>query len=197
MNLFRIYDAVERDGYPAEWHTLKHLVRAQAGDRCERCLHPYILGANKMERIDHPGGGYSYESWSPCDALCAHGGPIRELGWGDPFEAVLGPYSTVAEAIGASDGGRAFEARFRILTVHHLDQDKANCLWWNLVALCQRCHLTVQRRVVMDRAYIFEHSDWFKPYAAGYYAWKYLNEYLDRDETLARLDELLALERLA
>ena len=27
------------------------------------------------------------------------------------------------------------------LTVHHFDGDKANCEWWNLMALCQRCHL--------------------------------------------------------
>jgi 5-methylcytosine-specific restriction endonuclease McrA len=30
------------------------------------------------------------------------------------------------------------------LTVHHLDGDKANCAGWNLVALCQRCHLSIQ-----------------------------------------------------
>ena len=46
----------------------------------------------------------------------------------------------------------------------------------------------------MERAYDREHSDWFKPYAAGWYAWRYLGEELDRDETMARLDELLALE---
>lgn len=30
------------------------------------------------------------------------------------------------------------------LTVHHLDGDKSNCHWRNLVALCQRCHLRIQ-----------------------------------------------------
>jgi len=30
------------------------------------------------------------------------------------------------------------------LTVHHLDGDKANCAYSNLVALCQRCHLRIQ-----------------------------------------------------
>ena len=33
------------------------------------------------------------------------------------------------------------------LTVHHLDGNKANCKPYNLVALCQRCHLKVQARV--------------------------------------------------
>lgn len=57
-----------------------------------------------------------------------------------------------------------------MLTVHHLDISPANCAWWNLAALCQRCHLSVQARVVMDRPYMFEHTEWFKPYVAGYYA---------------------------
>ena|SRR5579859_1247767 len=30
------------------------------------------------------------------------------------------------------------------LTVHHIDGDKTNCHWRNLVALCQRCHLHIQ-----------------------------------------------------
>ncbi len=88
-------------------------------------------------------------------------------------------------------------ARWRILTVHHLNGVKADCRWWNLAALCQRCHLTIQGRVVMDRAFILEHTDWMKPHAAGFYADKYLGEQLTREQTLARLDELLALERLA
>lgn len=57
-----------------------------------------------------------------------------------------------------------------MLTVHHLDLNKSNCEWWNLAALCQRCHLQIQHKVIMERPYMFEHSKWFKPYAAGYYA---------------------------
>jgi len=90
----------------------------------------------------------------------------------------------------------AVEAQWRILTVHHLNGNKADCRWFNLVALCQRCHLTIQGRVVMERAFIMEHSDWFKPYAAGFYAWKYLGDNLSRDEVVERQDELLALERI-
>ena len=56
------------------------------------------------------------------------------------------------------------------LTVHHLDIDPSNCAWWNIPALCQRCHLRIQGRVVMEREYMFEHSDWFKPYVYTYYA---------------------------
>ncbi len=56
------------------------------------------------------------------------------------------------------------------LTVHHLDLDPANCAWWNLPPLCQRCHLHVQGRVVMEQPWMYEHSAWFRPYVAGYYA---------------------------
>lgn len=84
---------------------------------------------------------------------------------------------------------------WHILTVHHLDGDKANCSWWNLLALCQRCHLSVQARVKPDQPYVFEHSEWFRIYAAGFYAMKYLGEDLTRDQVEARLTELLDLER--
>lgn len=56
------------------------------------------------------------------------------------------------------------------LTVHHLDADKSNCQWWNLAPLCQRCHLTIQGKVILHRQWVLPHSDWFKPYVAGYYA---------------------------
>ena len=42
-----------------------------------------------------------------------------------------------------------------VLTVHHLDGDKANCADWNLAALCQRCHLKIQGRVKMDQMFFF------------------------------------------
>jgi hypothetical protein len=56
------------------------------------------------------------------------------------------------------------------LTVHHLDMDKSNCAWWNLAALCQRCHLTIQGKVIMSRVWMFPHTPWFVPHVAGYYA---------------------------
>lgn len=55
-----------------------------------------------------------------------------------------------------------------VLTVHHLDGDKANCAGWNLAALCQRCHLHIQAKVRdMDQPFMFEHSEWFKPFVEG------------------------------
>ena len=56
-----------------------------------------------------------------------------------------------------------------VLTVHHFDMDKSNCAWWNLAALCQRCHLKIQARVRMGQLVLWPalHSPWFLPYLAG------------------------------
>ena len=56
-----------------------------------------------------------------------------------------------------------------VLTVHHLDGDKSNNAKWNTPALCQRCHLHIQGKVFLPQFYMFEHSDWFKPYVEGYF----------------------------
>lgn len=77
------------------------------------------------------------------------------------------------------------------LTVHHLDLSPANCKWWNLAALCQRCHLHIQAKVVMEQPYMFEHSDWFKPYVAGYHA-SLRGLPTSREWVEAHLDELLS-----
>jgi hypothetical protein len=62
-------------------------------------------------------------------------------------------------------------ATFHVLTVHHLDGNKANCAKWNLAALCQRCHLTIQGRIRMGQMFMREIlpvSEWFKPHLEGY-----------------------------
>lgn len=82
----------------------------------------------------------------------------------------------------------------RILTTHHLDGDKSNDAWWNLLPLCQVCHLQIQAKVDPEQPYFLEHSAWFKPYVAGFYAKKYEGLDLTREQVMARLDELLAYE---
>jgi hypothetical protein len=172
------------DGYPPEWHaTIKHAVREAAGNRCVRCGHPYEKGAGE---------------WSPCDERCTHRGRVRLSYRADDGSDVREWTHTLATEAGVVVGyGKRVEASWRILTVHHLNGDKYDCRWWNLVALCQRCHLQIQGKVQMARIWPWEHSDWFKPYVAGYYAWAYLGEDLSREDVEARLDELLALERQA
>lgn len=86
------------------------------------------------------------------------------------------------------------------LTVHHLTmrKDEPFTNWWAFLPLCQRCHLSIQGRVYVDRPWVMsEHSEWFRIYAAGFYAHKYLGLDLTRAETEARLPELLSLERAA
>lgn len=81
-----------------------------------------------------------------------------------------------------------------VLTVHHLDLDPQNCEWWNLVALCQRCHLHIQGKVILERPWMFEHTNWFKPYVAGYYA-KISGLPTDRIYVMNNLEKLLELGR--
>lgn len=185
-----------QDGYPFAWHrstaygsypadhslaypAIKDLIREQAGHRCLRCGHPYRKG-------EHGSG-----EWSPCDERCRHWSKTRA--WNFEFEEWIEGTLDEFTAGQLAAAGRRIEAQWRILTVHHLDEDKTN-RWWNLAALCQRCHLRMQRAVVVSRSWHYEHSDWFKPYAAGFYAFRYLGKDLTHEETMARLDELLALE---
>jgi hypothetical protein len=121
--------------------------------------------------------------------LCQHWGPTRYA----DGQLIERDRQAVDRGILVREGAE-IEAQWRILTVHHLTGKKADCRWWNLAALCQRCHLQIQGRVDMAQIYPHEHSEWFKPYAAGYYALTYLGEELTREETIERLDELLALE---
>lgn len=77
-----------------------------------------------------------------------------------------------------------------VLTVHHLDLDPNNNAWWNLAVLCQRCHLKIQAKVIIERPYMFEHSEWFRPYVAGYYA--RIHSHPDtREWVMEHLDALL------
>lgn len=196
MTPFRAYTPEEcgADGYPLAWHSIdggpgvKHLVRERAGHRCVRCGHPFVCG-------ETPG------RYSPCDERCNHRGPVRmSYTADDGSHVVIDPHELATEAAVVVGYGKTVEAIARVLTVHHLclgDAAKRDLRWWNLAALCQRCHLTIQGRVQMERVYPWPHSEWFKPYAAGWYAWAYLGEELTREQVEARMDELLALELAA
>lgn len=188
----------------------KARVRLEADHRCLRCLHPYIpKGDAKMLGVE---SSWRKGGWSVCDEQCEHNGPLATLQDGENVALThtlnadgLSPSTWRARIdLGDLEGilgspyiapGAPILAEWRILTVHHADGDKSNLSWWNLLALCQRCHLTIQSKVVLERVYPGEHTDWFKPFAAGYYAWVYLHEDVTREQAEARLDELLALER--
>lgn len=161
-------------------------IREAAGHRCIRCGHPFRSG-------EHGKG-----EWSPCDERCVHGGPVRiaERVNGDRIEFVEHEQFP-SPACRIVLQGTSIEAQWRVLTVHHLDGDKANDAWWNTLALCQRCHLQIQTRVDPHIPYFLSHSEWFKPYVAGFYAHKYEGRMITRKEAESRLVELLAYENKA
>lgn len=82
------------------------------------------------------------------------------------------------------------------LTVHHLDNNKSNTKWYNLAALCQKCHLQIQSKVVMERTWFLPHSEWFKPFVAGYYAAVH-GLPSDQESVMARVDELIQIGQSA
>ncbi len=105
-------------------------------------------------RCRHPDPpDYSPRGKHPCDELCTHDGQERTR---NPDEEWV-THST----------------KQRVLTVHHLDGQKDNCVWWNTLALCQCCHLSIQARVIPQRPYLWDHSAWFLPYVCGFYAHYY------------------------
>lgn len=166
--------------YPPDWPAIADRVREEAGHRCIRCSHPYRVGAH--------GKG----QWSPCDALCCHAGPLAFQFPTAPQIPVEDVTLTAAYVLREARG--LVVAEWRILTVHHLDGNKSNCEWWNLLAICQRCHLRTQARVDPQTPYFLEHSPWFQPYVAGFYAHKYEGKLITREEAMQRLPELLAYE---
>lgn len=174
-----------QNDYPASWGEIGDRVRAEAGHRCIRCGHRYKTG-------EHGKG-----QWTPCDDRCTHVGPLAFSRDGE-ITIIANDDMRARDALCIAEGRQCeIVAEWRILTVHHLDGDKANCAWWNLLSLCQRCHLQIQTRLNPQIPYFLEHSAWFQPYVAGFYAHKYEGRNITREEATARLDELLAYERLA
>lgn len=84
------------------------------------------------------------------------------------------------------------DGKLRILTVHHLTGDKSDNRWWNTLALCQSCHLTIQGRVIPERPWLLEHSRWFVPYVCGFYASYYAGVDITREQAEAHPERWLA-----
>lgn len=148
--------------YPADWKEIASRVKAEAGNRCIRCGHP---DGDKLER--------NFD-------IKIHG---EEGDLTDAQLRAIGEPTRIKRLVSCDKGCRhEQDGKLRQLTVHHLDGDKSNCRWWNLLALCQKCHLSVQARVVPERPFLWEHSEWFKPYAAGFYAYWHDGLELDRED---------------
>lgn len=173
--MLRVYAAdetVDADGYPLAWCRIEGLDFGIKDVVRASAGHRCVRCGHPYTKGEHGDG-----QWTPCDSLCSH--PRFDI-----------------EVMYEEETGEPY-AMWRILTVHHVNGVKTDCRWWNLLSLCQRCHLRIQGRVILERAFIFEHSNWFKPYAAAWYSLKYLSDEIAREEAISRQDELLGFERLA
>ena len=83
------------------------------------------------------------------------------------------------------------------LTVHHATMNKAEAFehWWAFLVLCQRCHLQIQAKVILERPWLLEHSEWFKPYVGGWAAWSYLGLELSREQVMEKLEYYAGLQK--
>ena len=108
--------------YPIDWKELSLAIRfGRAGGRCERCRRPH------GEAVWHLGDG---RWWDAADEVWRnHKGRAFE----GPGHAALAPAA-----------GRLRRTRV-VLAAAHRDHDPGNNRLRNLMALCQRCHLTHDR----------------------------------------------------
>mgnify|MGYP001557827336 CR=1 FL=1 len=149
--------------YVADRKALHNAVRAEAGNRCIRCGHPE--GDKLGKKL-----GAEYES--------------RE---GKVQHYAMAPVPCDDRCTHPDNG------KLRILTVHHLTGQKDDNRWWNLLALCQVCHLQIQGKVIPEVPYLWEHTDWFRPYACGFYAAYYGRLEITREQADAEPDRYLAM----
>lgn len=168
------------NGYPPEWPAVSLATKIEAGFRCVRCGHPngrFVQAASDPELTARVLAAKLGTDVLPRVYHVEGGAWIRH-------------HLIPCDELCAHDPR---ETDHRILTVHHLDGVKPHLSWFNLCALCQRCHLTIQGKVVLDQAYLHPHSPWFYPYVGGYYAATVLGlTTITRDEVLADLPRFLA-----
>lgn len=131
--------------YAADWQAVSRATKHVAGYRCVRCRHSFDGDTGRP---------------LPCTEDCDfRRGRTRHVAGVDAT-----PNGNIIAQVHSPDiPGLNYG-------VHHLDGDKSNNAWWNLLALCNSCHLYVQASVIPDRPFLFTHSDWFIPYVCGYYA---------------------------
>lgn len=122
-----------RDYHP-KWSLIRLLINKRANHCCEEC------GAKNgaIIRRDAQGAGFAYATG--CDRL--------HIAYVQTFPRLSGRKFTLWDALGYLGLTKV------ILTVAHLDRNRHNNRFWNLKALCQRCHLTHDLpQHVRNRAY--------------------------------------------
>lgn len=115
---------IRKKDYPPDWKTISLAVRARAGQKCEWCGAPnrqWILRDRKPELFQ----------------TVRIGETVKKV----PFLDFSIPFPQTFAAKHYRDAGMTKI----IITVAHLDRDRANNEPENLAALCQRCHLNHDR----------------------------------------------------
>lgn len=165
-----------RGTYADDQSALHDAVKAAAGNRCVRCNHPSGDRMHKTEDVN-----FVIE----LEAIHGSAAHVKEIpeGW-----RVM-----VFERCDDRCTHPKLPPKMRVLTVHHLDGNKSNNLWWNLLALCQVCHLNIQGKVIPSVPYLWKHSAWFVPYVCGFYAHYYGRFEISRWEADAEPDKWLKL----
>ena len=165
--------------YVADRKDVHNAVRASVGNRCIRCGHPE---GDRMWRTRDPNFVGEMETGN-------HGIPgriiVRDRDVGEWLVFVLKDCTEHCS--------HPQDDKLRILTVHHLTGKKGDNRWWNLLPLCQVCHLQIQGKVIPEVPYLWPHSEWFKPYVCGFYAAFYGNRDITREEAMADPDRWLKL----
>lgn len=162
-----------RGEYHPNWPAISDAYMAAADYRCVRCRHRFDPQTRKP---------------LTCDARCdLTRGAHLKTGWISQatLEQLAEPTSLAARYAlpkGALNYG-----------VHHFDADKSNNRWWNLMPLCNFCHLKIQSSVIPERQWLFEHSEWAKIYVAGFYAYWFAAANPSRELVEEHIDVFLAL----
>lgn len=151
--------------YVADRKAVHNAVRASVGNRCIRCGHPE---GDKMWMTDDVNRVVELETLSGVLVYEKFGG--AEWQRSTLGRCGAGPWMVTRLMPCDAQCTHAVNDKLRILTVHHLTGQKDDNRWWNLLALCQVCHLTIQGKVIPEQAYLHPHTPWVVPYVCGFYA---------------------------
>jgi hypothetical protein len=88
-------------------------------------------------------------------------------GWRKIARAAIERAGNKCERCGKPNG----TGRGNGLNCHHLDWDRSNCLDWNLVSVCVKCHFYVQHQNQLQQVWMISKEAWLQPHIRGYIEW--------------------------
>lgn len=79
--------------------------------------------------------------------------------WKDIRKGIIDRSENVCELCGSPNGGKQWKTGSKVvLTVAHIDQDIKNNKPYNLLALCQRCHLRIDMPYKMKKRHLKDNN---------------------------------------